>query len=84
MRNIYGIELGRVSEWIINIYNKKEKKRNRKLKDKGRIKKYWEGSNHLIKLLKAVIFGDYLSVYCALLNSEDPSTIEMIQKLKSI
>lgn len=48
------------------------------------IRQSFEGSNHLVKLLKAVIFGDYLSVYCALLNSEDPSTIEMIKKLKKV
>jgi len=44
----------------------------------------FEGETFLEKFLKAIVFGDYLSYYAALLNAKDPSTIEMIKKLKTI
>ncbi len=41
-----------------------------------------QGSTILEQLLWAVAFGDFVSIYVALLNGIDPSPVDLIEKFK--
>jgi glucose/mannose-6-phosphate isomerase len=49
----------------------------------GEIDELWaEGKSVLARIMSLIIFGDYLSVYCAVLKGIDPTPVEIITKLK--
>jgi glucose/mannose-6-phosphate isomerase len=49
----------------------------------GGITEVWsQGKSRLEKLMSLIIYGDYLSVYLALLSGIDPTPVEIIEKLK--
>lgn len=43
-----------------------------------------EGSNRLERLLTAITFGDYVSVYLALIRGVDPSELELIPRFREV
>jgi glucose/mannose-6-phosphate isomerase len=48
----------------------------------GFVEVWSKGESMLERLLSLILFGDYLSVYLALLNNIDPTPVEIIEKLK--
>ena len=53
------------------------------LQDKIEITEVWaQGQSRLARLMSLIYFGDYLSVYLALLNGTDPTPVRIIENLK--
>jgi glucose/mannose-6-phosphate isomerase len=42
-----------------------------------------QGNNHLEQLIWAVTFGDFVTLYLALLNGLDPAPVDLVEKLKA-
>ncbi len=40
------------------------------------------GSNVLEQLLWTIAYGDFVSIYLALLNNQDPSPVDLVEKFK--